>query len=45
MKFILVSEDAWHSPAMWDGRGQEQAEKVLGLFSFEPWKKNMGCSY
>jgi hypothetical protein len=42
MKLILVSEDAWLGPATWGGRGQEEVEKVLGLFSFEPWKKKYG---
>jgi hypothetical protein len=42
MKLILVSEDAWHGPAMWGGRGQEGMDKVLGLFSLEPWKKKYG---
>jgi hypothetical protein len=45
MKFILLREDAWHGTVMWSGTGQEQVEKVLRLFSFEPWKKNLGCSY
>jgi hypothetical protein len=38
---VLVSEDVWHGPAMSGGRGQEKVEKGLGLFSFEPWKKNL----
>jgi hypothetical protein len=45
IKFILLREDAWHGTALCSGRGKEQVEKVLRLFSFEPWKKNLGCSY
>jgi hypothetical protein len=44
MKFILLSEGTCHGAARWSGSGQKRMEKVLELFLFDSWKKNMGGS-